>query len=94
MEKINNTEQFCQTTFKGSGINTTTSSFGLSQIIEELANILNNSASCAVLIFTFQPNLVMCSEGQLSLQTNNHHLTVFVKFNLVNFYAPPYKRFF
>ena len=50
-----------------------TSSFGLSQIIEESTNILNNSASGIDLIFTSQPNLVMYSEVHHSLHPNCHH---------------------
>ena len=56
-----------------------TSSFGLSQIIDESTDILNYSASGIDLIFTSHPNLVVYSAVDLSLHPNCHHQIVFVK---------------
>ena len=67
-----------------------TSSFGLSQIIEESTNILNNSASGMDLIFTSYPNLVVYFAVHISLHPNCHHQIVFVKlfiFHLINDYS-------
>ena len=56
-----------------------TSSFGLSQIIDESTDILNYSASGIDLIFTSHPNLVVYSAVDLSLHPNCHDQIVFVK---------------
>ena len=68
------------------------SSYGLNQLIQEQAHILNLSSFCIDLIFTSQPNLVMESGIHSSLHSNYHHQIVFAKFNLFIFYPPPYER--
>ena len=77
------------TSFEGSTIDTTASSYGLNQLIQEPAHILNSLSSCTVLILTSQPNLVMESGIYSSLHSNCHHQIVFAKFNLPIFF-PPY----
>ena len=77
---------------EGSMINTITSSYGWNQFIQEPTQILNLSSSCADLIFTLQPNLVMQSGICSSLHSNCHQQIVFAKFNLSVFYPPFYER--
>ena len=70
----------------------TVTQFGLHQLINELAQILQNSSSCIDLIFTSQPNLVIESGVDSSLHVSCHHQIVFAKFNLKICYPPPYSR--
>ena len=58
-EKSNNWCKADITFLVGSKIDTITSSYGLNQLIQEPAHILNSSTSCIDLIFTSQLNLVM-----------------------------------
>ena len=53
---------------EGISIENITSQFGLHQIINEPTHILENSSSCIDLIFTSQPNLLVESGTQPSLQ--------------------------
>ena len=80
------------TYLEGSKIDTVASSYGLNQLIQEPAHILNSPPSCIDLIFTSQPNLVMESGIHSSLHSKCHHQIVFAKFNLSIFYPPPYER--
>ena len=80
------------TTFEGCKTDIATSQFGLSQIIKEPRDILSNSATCIDLLFTSQPNLVICSGVHPSLHPNCHHQIIFAKFNLTFFYPHAYKR--
>ena len=80
------------TSLEGSKIDTIANSYGLNQLIQEPAHILNSSSSCIDLIFTSQPNLVMESGIHSSLHSNCHHQIVFAKFNFSIFYPPPYER--
>ena len=80
------------TNFEGITIENVTSQFGLSQIITEATHILESSSSCIDLIFTTQPNLVVESGVDPSLNPNCHHQIVFTKFNLQIYYPPPYPR--
>ena len=80
------------TAFEGCKTDTATSQFGLSQIIKEPRHILSNSPSCIDLLFTSQPNLVMCSGVHPSLHPNCHHQIIFAKFNLTILYPHAYKR--
>ena len=77
-------------TFEGSKIDIATSSFGLSQIINEPTHVLNNSLSRIGLIFTSQPNLVMHSV------VDPLHLVIikslFSKFNVKIYFPPLYQR--
>ena len=76
------------TTFEGSEIETTTSQFGLQQIINEPTHIQGKSVSCIDLIFSFQPNLVISSGIHSSLHQNSHHQMIFAKFKLKVYYPP------
>ena len=80
------------TSLEGSKIDTITSIYGLSQLIQKPTHILNLSSSGTDLIFTSQPNLVMESGIHSLLLSNCHHQIVFAKFNLSIFYPPPYER--
>ena len=80
------------TAFEGCKTDIATSQFGLSQIIKEPRHILSNSPSCIDLLFTSQPNLVMCSGVHPSLHPNCHHQIIFAKFNLTILYPHAYKR--
>ena len=85
--------QWCDkdsSTSEGISIENTTSQFGLHQIINEPAHILENSSSCIDLIFTSQPNLSVESGTQSSLHPNCHHQIIYTKFNLEVIYPPPY----
>ena len=91
--KSNNWCKVDITSLECSKIDTITSSYGLSQLIQEPTHILNSSSSCIDLIFTSQPNLVRESGIHSSLlHSNCHHQIVFAKFNLSIFYPPPYER--
>ena len=80
------------TSFEGSELDFLTSQFGLSQIIKEPTNILDNSKSCIDLIFTSQPNVVIDSGVHASLHANYHHQIIYAKFDLKIIYPPPYDR--
>ena len=73
-------------------IDAVTSSYGLHQLIYELAHILNWSSSCIDLIFTSQANFVMESGVYSSLHPSCHLQVVFAKSNLSILYPPPYER--
>lgn len=77
-------------TFEGSKIDIATSSFGLSQTINEPTHVLNNSFSRIGLIFTSQPNLVMHSVvDSLHLVTIKSLLS---KFNVKIYFPPLYQQ--
>ena len=77
---------------EGLQIDSLTSYYGLSQIMNEATHILPNSSSCIDLIFTSQPNLVTHSGVHSSLHENCHHQLTFAKFDLRIEYPPPYER--
>ena len=81
-----------KTSFGGKTIESITSQFGLYQLINEPAHLLENSSSCIDLIFTSKTNLVVESGVDPSLHPNCHHGIVFAKFNLMISYPPPYSR--
>ena len=81
-----------KTNEEGAKIEFVTSQFGLYQIINEPAHVLENSSSCIDLIFTSQPNLVVNSGVHPSLHPNCHHQIVYLKFNLKIHFPPPYER--
>ena len=72
--------------------NILTCSHGLHQLINEPTNLLHSSSSCIDLIFTSQPNLVMESGVQPSVQPICHHQLILAKFDLSIYYPPPYER--
>ena len=80
------------TSSEGSELDFLTSQFGLSQIIKEPTNILDNSKSCIDLIFTSQPNVVIDSGVHASLHANYHHQIIYAKFDLKMIYPPSYER--
>ena len=78
--------------FEGSQIEFLASQFAMSQVINELTHILDNSKSCIDLIFTSQPNMIMDSGVYPSIHSNCHHQIIYAKFDLKVFYPPPYER--
>ena len=64
----------------------------MSQVINELTHVLDNSKSCIDLIFTSQLNIIIDSEVHSSLHSNCHHQMIFVKFDLKDFYPPLYEK--
>ena len=83
---------FCQdkTNFKGDAIENLTSQFGFLQVIKEPTHVLDTSPPCIDLIFTSQPNLIIESGVQSSLNSNCHHQIIFANFNLKVAYSPRY----
>ena len=81
-----------KTLYEGSELAILTCSHGLHQLINEPTYLFDSSSSCINLIFTSQPNLVMESGIELSLQPICHHKLVFAKFVLSIYYPPPYER--
>ena len=73
-------------------IDTVTNNYGLHELIQELAHILNSSSSGINLIFIFQSNSFMDSGVHLSLHPNCYQQVVFAKFKLFILYLPPYER--
>ena len=69
-----------------------TSHYGLKQIINQPAHILNNASSCIDLLFTSQPNFVMESGVHSSLHWNFCHQITYARFNLKIYYPFPYER--
>ena len=53
-----------------------TSHYGLTQIINEPAHILEDASFCIYLIFTSQPNMVLDSGVYSSLHPNSDHQIV------------------
>ena len=80
------------TSHEGSISDVATCNYGLHQLNQEPAQILNSSSSFIDVIFTSQPNLVMKSEVHSSLHPRCHHHVVFAKVNLSILYASPYDR--
>ena len=79
-------------TNEGIEISTITSSYGLTQIINEPTHILPNSSSCIDLLFTNQPNMIIKSGTYSSLHPNCHHQIIYANINFKLFYPPPYER--
>ena len=90
--KSNKWSEGDRSTIEGSKIDFLTFQFGLSQIIKEPTHIQENSSFCIDLIFTTQPNMVLESGVHHSLHQNCHHQIIFAKFNLTEYYLPPYER--
>ena len=78
--------------FEGSQIEFLASQFAMSQVINELTHILDNSKSCIDLIFTSQPNMIMDSGVYTSIHSNCHHQIIYAKFDLKVFYPLSYER--
>ena len=73
-------------------VDSTTSTFGLQQVINEPTHIIGDFSSCIDLTFTPQPILVMKSGVHSSLHPYCHHQITYSKFNLKIYYPPPYER--
>ena len=69
-----------------------TSSYVLQQLVNEPTHILLNSSSCADMIFTDQPCLVVNSGMHPSPHANCHHQITYCKLNLMIEYPHPYQR--
>ena len=72
-------------------LETTTTIYGLQQLIDEPTHIRKNSSSCIDLIFTNQPNLIVNRGTHPSLHENCQHQITFAKVKLRVEYSPPYK---
>ena len=74
-------------------VDTITKQYGLHQVIKEPTHILDNSSIFIDLIFTSKPNLIIDFGAHPSLHPNcHHHHIVYVKFNLLIHFPPPYSR--
>ena len=62
----------------------------MKQLISAPTHIFQNSSSCIDLIFLNQPNLVIDSVIDPSLQQNCHNQVIFCKLNLKIEYPPSY----
>ena len=63
------------TTTEGIQLETTTTIYGLQQLIDKPTHILKNSSSCIDLIFTNQPNLIVVRGTHPSFHENQHQIT-------------------
>ena len=90
--KSNKWSEGDRSTIEGSKIDFLTFQFGLSEIIKEPTQILENSSSCIDLIFTTQTNMVLESGVHHSLHQDCHDQIIFAKFNLKVYYRPPCER--
>ena len=79
-------------TFKRTGKENLTSTYGLVQMISNPTHILPNSSTCIDLIFTNQPNLITSSGVHSSLHPNCHHQIIYADIDFKVFYPPPYER--
>ena len=79
------------TTTEGIQLETTTTIYGLQQLIDEPTHIHKNSSSCIDLIFTNQPNLIVNRGTHPSLHENCQHQITFAKARLKVEYPPSYK---
>ena len=64
----------------------------MKQVITEPTHILENSSSCADLIFSNQPNLITDSGVHPTLHSKCHHQIIYAKLDLKIEYPPPYTR--
>ena len=80
------------TTTEGVQLETTTTIYGLQQLIDEPTHIRKNSSSCIDLIFANQPNLIVIKRTHPSLHENCQRQITFAKATLRVEYPPPYKR--
>ena len=90
--KLSNWNHDDPDTDEGIEISTITSSYGLTQIINEPTHILPNSSSCIDLLFTNQPNMVIKSGIYSSLHPNCHHQIIYANINFKLYFPPPYER--
>ena len=80
------------TTTEGTQLETTTTFYGLQQLIDEPTHIRRNSSSCIDLIFRNQLNLIANGGTHPSLHENCQHQITFAKARLRVKHPPPYKR--
>ena len=90
--KFCNSYNYDKTSFEGSTIESITLQFGLHQLKNKTAQLLQNSSSCSDLIVTSQPNVLVELGVHPPLHPNCHHKTIFAKFSLKIYYSPPYLR--
>ena len=77
------------TATEGVQLETTTSIYGLQQLIDEPTHIRKNSSSCIDLIFANQPNLIVNKGTHPSLHENCQHQITFAKATLRAEYQTP-----
>ena len=70
------------TTTEGTKLETTTTIYGLQQLIDEPTHMRKNSTSCTDLIFTNQPNFIVNRGTHPSLHENCKHQITFAKARL------------
>ena len=70
------------TATEGIQLETTTTIYGILQLMDEPTHIRKNSSSCIDLIFTNQPNLIVNKGTHPSLHENCHHQITFAKARL------------
>ena len=80
------------TTTEGTQLETTTTIYGLQQLIDEPTHIRKNSSSCIDMIFANQPNLIVNRGTHPSLHENCQRQITFAKARLRVEYPLPYKR--
>ena len=80
------------TTTERTQLETTTTIYGLQQLIDEPTHIRKNSSSCIDLISTNQPNLIVNRGIHPSLHENCQHQITFANARLRVEYPLPYKR--
>ena len=74
-------------TMGGKAIKSIWSEFGLHQVINEPANILESSSLCTDLVFTSQQSLITESGIHPSLHPNSNHQIIFAKSNMKILYS-------
>ena len=79
------------TTTEGTQLETTTTIYGLQQLIDEPSHIRKNSSSCIDLIFTNQQNLIVNRGTHHFLHENCQNQFTFAEARLRVEYPPPYK---
>ena len=81
-----------KTTVEGARLEALTSLHGFHQLISEPTHLLPTSTSYIDLIFTDQPNLVVDSGTNSTLNPKCHHQITYCKLNLIIKYPPTYQR--
>lgn len=79
-------------TTESKGIANISGHFGLHEVINEPAYMLESSSSCINLLFSSQINLITESGVHPSLYPNFNHQIIFTKSNLEIIYPSPYLR--
>ena len=90
--KITNWWHHDITATEGIQLETTTTIYGILQLMDVPTHIRKNSSSCTDLIFTNQPNLIFNRGTHPSLHENCQYQIIFAKARLRVEYPPTYKR--